>query len=75
MLFFLSCMSLCIPFQCIEGSDDVKRLLSVSYLEIYKEELRDLLQDTSYSANKEIVIREDDCGRTSKLFLESMKKH
>ena len=56
----------------------MKQLLSVSYLEIYKEELRDLLQDNSYSANKEIIIREDDCGRTSRLFLlilESMKKH
>lgn len=46
------------------GSDCIKRLLRVSYVEIYKEELRDLLHDESYVSNKEIHIREDEDGRT-----------
>lgn len=47
-------------FQLIDENDLIDYTVRVSYLEVYKEEFRDLLQvDT---ASKDIQIREDDKG-------------
>lgn len=47
-------------FQLIDENDLIDYTVRVSYLEVYKEEFRDLLQvDT---ASKDIHIREDDKG-------------
>lgn len=47
-------------FQLIDENDLIDYTVRVSYVEVYKEEFRDLLQvDT---ASKDIQIREDDKG-------------
>lgn len=47
-------------FRLIDENDLIDYTVRVSYLEVYKEEFRDLLQvDT---ASKDIQIREDDKG-------------
>lgn len=47
-------------FRLIDENDLIDYMVRVSYLEVYKEEFRDLLQvDT---ASKDIQIREDDKG-------------
>ncbi|XP_071957109.1 kinesin-like protein KIF27 [Antedon mediterranea] len=49
-------------FNKIKGNEDVEHAIKVSYIEIYKEELRDLLdRETS---NKDMHIREDENGNT-----------
>ncbi|XP_041366340.1 kinesin-like protein KIF27 [Gigantopelta aegis] len=49
-------------FIMMKANDQIEYLVKVSYIEIYKEELRDLLDlETS---NKDLHVREDDQGNT-----------
>ncbi|NWJ04270.1 KIF27 protein, partial [Crypturellus undulatus] len=49
-------------FQCISENDNIDFSVKVSYIEVYKEELRDLLElETSV---KDLHIREDEKGNT-----------
>eukprot|EP00061_Rhincodon_typus_P016452 g44679.t1 len=49
-------------FKLIDENDAVDHTIKVSYLEVYKEEFRDLLEVET--ASKDIRIREDDKGNT-----------
>lgn len=48
----------------LKNHPDKQFSVKVSYLEIYKEDLQDLLDQT----DKELHIREDEAGNISKLF-------
>ena len=56
-------MCYCIILSLQERSENVLYRLKVSFIEIYREEARDLLEFET----KDLHIREDDKGNTSKL--------
>lgn len=56
----------------MKNSDGLEVTVRVSYMELYKEELRDLLD--LHSNHKELHIREDDKGNTGNVFFDSQKE-
>lgn len=48
-----------------KSSDGVEATVRVSYMELYKEELRDLLELKTF--HKDLHIREDEKGNTGKV--------
>lgn len=47
-----------------ENGDDVEATVRVSYMELYMEELRDLLE--LHTIHKELLIRDDEKGNTGR---------
>ena len=62
LIFWYFLLLCCLAFFLQDRSENVLYRLKVSFIEIYKEEARDLLEFES----KELHIREDDKGNTSK---------
>ena len=63
------CRALGELFECIQGKKaEFQYAVCVSYIEIYKEELRDLLGDGGVTGEgrQEMHIREDDHGNTGR---------
>ncbi|PIO28260.1 hypothetical protein AB205_0059860 [Aquarana catesbeiana] len=54
-------------FKLVDENDLIDYTIRVSYLEVYKEEFRDLLE--VQTSSKDILIREDDKGSVAFLFL------